>query len=143
MTLAFMVIGCLLAPQLDDPKYGGVFQYIQQFQGYIWPGVVAAFLFGMMVPTAPGAAGAAALLSGPILYGLFQTLAPDLHFLIQVAVTFQLVLLIMGLMTFCKPLDKPKELPVREDIDIATALDVKIIGGLVLAAVVVFYVIFW
>ena len=41
-----------LAPALSNPDFGGIFQYIQQFQGYIWPGVVAAFLFGMMVPTA-------------------------------------------------------------------------------------------
>ncbi|MCF7973261.1 MAG: solute:sodium symporter family transporter [Phycisphaerae bacterium] len=143
MTLVFMVIGCLVAPQLDDPKYGGVFQYIQQFQGYIWPGVVAAFLFGMMVHNAPGMAGAAALISGPVIYGIFQKLAGDLHFLIQVGVTFQLVLLIMGLITFCRPLDKPKDLPVREDIEIETAPEVKVIGGLVIAAVVVFYIIFW
>jgi len=72
MTLIFVVLGCWLAPKLANEKFGGVFQYIQQFQGYIWPGVVASFLFGMMVPNAPGAAGAAGLISGPIIYGLFQ-----------------------------------------------------------------------
>ena len=143
VTLIFVAIGCLMAPILDNPKYGGVFQYIQQFQGYIWPGVVAAFLFGMFVTTAPGAAGVAALVSGPLIYGLFQRFAPDLHFLIQVAVTFQLVLLIMGLITFIKPLEKPRVLPVREDIVIKTAPEVKVIGALVIAAVVVFYIIFW
>ncbi|MBA7621578.1 Sodium/glucose cotransporter [subsurface metagenome] len=143
MTMIFVVAGCLLAPRLDDPKFGGVFQYIQQFQGYIWPGVVAAFLFGMMVPKAPGAAGVAALISGPTIYGLFQAFAGDLHFLIQVAITFQLVLMIMGLITFCKPLDKPRELPVREDIEIRTMPEVKLAGGLVLAAVIAFYIIFW
>ncbi len=143
MTLVFMVAGCLLAPQLDNPKFGGVFQYIQQFQGYIWPGVVAAFVFGMMVPTAPGAAGAAALVSGPMIYAVFQKFAGDLHFLVQVAATFQLVLLIMALITFCKPLQKPRELPVREDIDITTAPEVKVMGALVIAAVVVFYAVFW
>jgi len=143
MTLVFVVAGCLLAPRLDNPKFGGVFQYIQQFQGYIWPGVVAAFLFGMIVPKAPGAAGVAALISGPIIYGLFQAFVPDLHFLIQVAVAFLLVLMIMGLITFFKPLDKPKELPVREDIEIKTMPEVKLAGGLVLAAVAVFYIIFW
>ncbi len=61
----FIVAACLLAPRLDDPKFGGVFNYIQQFQGYIWPGVVAAFLFGMLVPQAPGSAGVAALVCGP------------------------------------------------------------------------------
>ena len=143
MTLVFVVAGCLLAPRLDNPKFGGVFQYIQQFQGYIWPGVVAAFLFGMMVPKAPGLAGVAALISGPVIYGLFQAFVPDLHFLIQVAIAFLLVLMIMGLITFFKPLDKPKELPVREGIEIKTMPEVKLAGGLVLAAVAVFYIIFW
>jgi SSS family solute:Na+ symporter len=143
MTLVFVVAGCLLAPRLDNPKFGGVFQYIQQFQGYIWPGVVAAFLFGMIVPKAPGLAGVAALISGPIIYGLFQAFVPDLHFLIQVAIAFLLVLIIMGLITFFKPLDKPKELPVRADIEIKTMPEVKLAGGLVLAAVAVFYIIFW
>ena len=143
MTLVFVVAGCLLAPRLDNPKFGGVFQYIQQFQGYIWPGVVAAFLFGMIVSKAPGLAGVAALISGPIIYGLFQAFVPDLHFLIQVAIAFLLVLMIMGLITFFKPLDKPKELPVREGIEIKTTPEVKLAGGLVLAAVAVFYIIFW
>ena len=143
MTIVFMVAGCLLAPMLDDPKFGGVFQYIQQFQGYIWPGVVAAFLFGVIVIKAPGAAGVAALISGPVIYGLFQSLMPDLHFLIQVAVTFLLVLFIMGLITLCSPLEKPRELPVRDDIEIKTEPVVKLVGGLVILAVIIFYVIFW
>ncbi len=143
MTMVFVVAGCLLAPRLDDPKFGGVFQYIQQFQGYIWPGVVAAFLFGMMVTKAPGAAGVAALIGGPVIYGLFQRFSPDLHFLIQVAITFQLVLMIMGLITFIKPLDKPRELPVREGIETKTAPEVKLAGFLVISAVAFFYIIFW
>lgn len=142
-TVVFVVLGCWLAPRLADPKFGGVFQYIQQFQGYIWPGVVAAFLFGMVVPTAPGATGVAALICGPVIYGLFQWRCEELHFLIQVALTFVIVLAIMALITFIKPLDKPKVLPVREGVDTQTAPEVKIIGALVLAAVAVFYVIFW
>jgi SSS family solute:Na+ symporter len=144
MTMVFVVVGCLLAPMLANPKFGGVFQFIQQFQGYIWPGVVAAFLFGMMVPTAPGAAGVAALISGPIIYGVFQFFAGDeLHFLIQVALTFQLVILLMFLITFFKPLETPRKLPIREDIVIKTTPAAKILGGLVVIGVAVFYLIFW
>jgi SSS family solute:Na+ symporter len=142
-TLVFVIVGCLLAPSLADPKFGGVFQYIQQFQGYIWPGVVAAFLFGMVVPTAPGATGVAALVSGPILYGLFQWRCEELHFLIQVALTFVIVLAIMALITFLRPLDEPKVLPVREGIETDTAPEVKIAGVVVLGAVAAFYAIFW
>jgi hypothetical protein len=99
LTVVCMVIGCLIAPALDQPKFGGVFQFIQQFQGYIWPGVVAAFLFGMLVERAPGAAGVASLLAGPLIYHCFQTFAKELHFLVQVALTFSLVLAVMGMIT--------------------------------------------
>lgn len=142
-TGVFIVAACILAPRLNDPKFGGVFNYIQQFQGYIWPGVVAAFLFGMLVPQAPGSAGVAALVCGPLFYGLFQRLAPGVHFLIQVALVFQLVLMVMGLITFFKPLEQPRTLPVRTDIDLKTTGSAKLAGGCVLAAVAVFYLIFW
>ena len=143
LTVLFVVIACLLAPQLDDPKFGGVFNYIQQFQGYIWPGVVAVFVFGILVPSAPGAAGVAGMLAGPALYGLLQFLAKDLHFLVQVAIVFQLVLLIMGLITLWFPRTEPKTLPVRSDLDTSTAPAVRWAGAAVLAGVAVFYAVFW
>jgi SSS family solute:Na+ symporter len=144
MTLVFVVGACLLASSLENwENFKGVFDYIQRSQGYIWPGVAAAFLFGMMAPSAPGAAGVAALVCGPIIYGAFQRFAPNVHFLIQVAVTFQLLLMIMGLITFWKPLEKPRELPERKEMEIKTAPEVKIAGAAVIAAVAIFYVVFW
>lgn len=147
MVIIFVVIGCVLAPMLADPKFGGVFQYIQQFQGYIWPGVVAAFLFGMIVPRAPAAAGVAGLVSGPVLYGVMQALFSgrhaDIHFLLQVLITFVLVCLIMGAITVASPMSEPKTLPVREDINLESDPRVKALGGVVIVAVIVFIIIFW
>ncbi|MDR0353901.1 MAG: sodium/solute symporter [Opitutaceae bacterium] len=137
-----IVIGCLLAPALADPKFGGVFQFIQQFQGYIWPGIVAAFAFGLLVPRAPGAAGVAALVSGPAIYGLFQAFAPDVHFLLQVALTFQLVLALMGAITFLWPEKNPRKLPERPDLDLKTAPVVYWTGGAVIIAVLAFFFVF-
>ena len=141
--VVFIVIACSLAPRLADPKFGGVFLFIQQFQGYIWPGVVAAFTFGILVEKAPPAAGVLALVAGPALYGLLQLFAPNLHFLIQVAVAFNLLLALMGLVTFWFPLEKPKTLPRREDLDVRTQPWVKLLGGLVIAGVAVFVAVFW
>lgn len=142
MTVVFVIIGCIFAPMLDNPKFGGVFQFIQQFQGYIWPGVVAAFVFGMLVTTAPPAAGVAALISGPIFYALFQKFATNLHFLIHVALAFNLVIVLMGLITFCKPLEEPKKLPVREGVEVKTSKEAKIWGSIVIIGVIVFMIIF-
>jgi len=143
LTLVFVVLGCLLAPALDNPKFGGVFQFIQNFQGYIWPGVVAVFLVGLLVPQAPGAAGVAGLILGPVFYGLFQYFAPGLHFLLQVAASFQLVLLVMGLITFWKPLAEPRKLPQRDGFDLRADPMVKWAAVVVLVAVAIFYGIFW
>ena len=49
-TVLFVLIGCLLAPFLEHPRFEGVFNFIQEFQGYISPGILAAFLFGFAVP---------------------------------------------------------------------------------------------
>ncbi|MBN1419745.1 MAG: sodium/solute symporter [Planctomycetes bacterium] len=143
LTVVFVLAGCTIAPMLDDPDVGGVFEFIQQYQGYIWPGVVAVFLFGIVVPQAPGAAGVAGLVAGPAIYLLFQRFAPNLNFLVAVAATFQLVVVIMGLITFWKPLAEPRTLPVRQDLDVRTSPAVRWIGAAVIAAVVVFYIVFW
>ena len=97
----------------------------------------------MVFSKAPGSAGVAALIGGPVIYGIFQAYATQIHFLIQVLLTFVLVVIIMVLITVLKPLKEPKVLPVREDLDLTTSPVVKLVGGLVIAGVAVFYLIFW
>jgi SSS family solute:Na+ symporter len=154
LTVGFVIIGCLAAPLLARNE--SVFQFIQQFQGYIWPGVVAAFLFGFLVPRAPGAAGIAGLAGGPLLYGLFQYLtrqgffsgasgAPgfEMHFLVQVLLCFLILSFIMGLITLLKPLSSPRKLPVRPEMEVKTERSVKIAGAAVIALIIMFYIVFW
>lgn len=141
--VVFVCIGSFLAPMLADPKFGGVFQFIQQFQGYIWPGVVAAFLVGIVVKKTPPIAGVAALVLGPIIYGLFQAFTPEIHFLIQVCITFFIIVAIMLVLTALMPLKESKTLPVREDLDVRSEPYVKILGGVVILAVIVFVIIFY
>lgn len=151
LTLIFVVAGCLIAPILADPKFGGVFQYIQQFQGYIWPGVVAAFLMPFVLPKIPAAAGVVALLTGPLAYAALQFTSKtdarpwghEVHFLLQVLLAFLVCVTVMIAMTMISPLAKPKELPVREEMSLTTEPIVKITGTLVILAVVVLFVLFW
>lgn len=142
MTMVFVTLGCLLAPRLADPKFGGVFQFIQQFQGYIWPGVVGAFVMGFVFKRAPGSAGVAALVSGPVFYGLLQQFS-SIHFLIQVLIAFAGVVAVMGAFTLAAPLKTPRTLPVRAEMDLRTEPLVKWAGGAVLLGVAIFYIIFW
>lgn len=143
--LVSIAIGCSLAPMLANPKFGGVFQYIQQFQGYIWPGVVAAFVFGLWSPRTPRTAGVVALVLGPFFYFILQktTELHQLHFLLQVLVDFLLLSIIIGIMTVVKPLTAPVDMPVRNEIETETSRVVYVAGILVIAAVVLFYILFW
>lgn len=151
LTLAFVLAGCAIAPMLDDPRFGGVFQYIQQFQGYIWPGVVAAFVMPFLLPKIPAAAGVTALVMGPLAYAAFQFTSKsearpwghEIHFLLQVLFAFLVVAAVMSVMTLISPLPKAKQLPVREDISLETEPIVRIAGALVILGVLAFFLIFW
>jgi SSS family solute:Na+ symporter len=151
LTLAFVFAGCVIAPILDDPRFGGVFQYIQQFQGYIWPGVVAAFVMPFVLPKVPAAAGVTALVTGPLAYAVFQFTAKssgrpwghEIHFLLQVLLAFLAVAAVMIVMTRVSPLAKAKELPVREEISLETEPVVRIAGALVILGVIAFFIFFW
>ncbi|MBN8456771.1 MAG: sodium/solute symporter [Verrucomicrobia bacterium] len=152
LTVAFVLAGCAIAPMLDDPKFGGVFQYIQQFQGYIWPGVVAAFVMPFVLPRVPGVAGVAALVTGPLAYAAFQFTEKsaknplgihEIHFLLQVLLAFLIVAAVMVALTAIMPRKEPSRLPVREEISLETEPVVKIAGAAVILGVIAFFIAFW
>ncbi len=141
-----VILACSLAPMLANPSFGGVFQFIQQFQGYIWPGVVAAFTMAFLLPKAPGIAGIAALLCGPVFYGILQIgygRWHSLHFLIQVMIAFLLVCGVVFAITVLRPMHAPKILPKRHDLEMKTSVWVKLAAGTVILGVVIFFAIFW
>jgi SSS family solute:Na+ symporter len=67
-TAVIVVVACLWAPVISG--FQGVFRYIQEIWGFISPGIVAAFLIGLIIRRAPTTAGRTALLLGPILYAI-------------------------------------------------------------------------
>ncbi|MBN2245915.1 MAG: hypothetical protein JW755_08720, partial [Candidatus Aminicenantes bacterium] len=142
-TLLFVIIGCIIAPQLNNPKFGGIFTYIQEFQGYISPGILAAFVFGLIFKLAPASAGVTALLVNVPVYGFLHWQFSEIAFLNRMAITFVLILLIMGIITWINPRKKPMELPVRKDFDMRPAPSVKWLGIIVIVITITLYIIFW
>jgi SSS family solute:Na+ symporter len=142
MTALFVIIGCIMAPMLDNPKFGGIFKYIQMFQGFISPGIVTVFLFGLVVKKAPPRAAFLALLFNIPVYGLLLWLAPETAFLNHMAITFIILLITMTVITLVQPLTEPVELP-KKDIDLKSSPYVKAMGLAVIIATVILYIIFW
>ncbi len=139
----FVVIGCVIAPKLGDPKFKGIFTYIQEFQGFISPGILAVFLFGITVKRAPAICGVVGLLINPIMYGLLKVVLPGLAFLDRMAVSFFSVLLVMGIITVIKPLPKAIALPSNTTIDLQSSRFAKMFGIGVVIATIILYIIFW
>ena len=141
--VAFVFIAVLIAPRLDNPKFGGIFTFIQEFQGFISPGILSIFLFGVLVHRAPRACGTVGLVINPILYGALKYFAPDIAFLNRMAICFFVILAVLTVMTLVKPLPQPVTLPVNESMDMRTDQRTKIFGIGVVLLTLALYAIFW
>lgn len=139
----FVVIGCLIAPQLANPKFRGAFAYIQEFQGYVSPGVLTIFLFGLFIPRTPRNAGVVGLILSPVVYGLLHLFWGDLAFLNRMAITVGALSLVLAAMTLANPLKKPVKLPEQTKIAMDSSPGAKIFGLIVVILTAVLYVIFW
>lgn len=94
---AALIIGALIAPALGS--LGQVFQYIQEYTGFISPGVVAVFIFGMFWRrTTPKAALVTVIAAIPISI-VFKVLATQelllLPFIDRMGITFLLCCLLL------------------------------------------------
>ena len=141
--IAFVFIAMLIAPRLDNPKFGGIFTFIQEFQGFISPGILSIFLFGVLVHSAPRACGTVGLIIKPILYGALKYFAPDIAFLNRMAICFFVILAVLTIMTLLKPLPAPVTLPVNENMDMRTDQRTKVFGIAVIVLTLILYAIFW
>jgi len=145
-TVLFVLIAIYIAPKLGSPQFGGIFTFIQEFQGFISPGILAIFLFGLLVHRAPRMVGTVGLVLNPILYGAFKWLVPGVKewaFLDRMALCFGIVLVVLTLITALKPLPQPVELPVNPAMDITPSKSAKRFGLIVVALTVALYGIFW
>ncbi|MCB9849838.1 MAG: sodium/solute symporter [Phycisphaerales bacterium] len=153
----FVLIAMIIAPFLGHPAFGGIFTFIQEFQGFISPGILAIFLFGLLVHRAPRYVGTVGLLLNPVLYALFKFSPAILgsanpgflatvakwSFLDRMALCFGIVVATLTALTVISPLKKPVELPVNPEMDITPSKGAMAFGGVVCALTVVLYIMFW
>lgn len=139
----FVVIGCLIAPALANPKFSGAFAYIQEFQGYVSPGVLTIFLFGLFVPRSPRICGLIGLLFSPVVYGYLHLFHSNMAFLNRMAITVGSLAVVLAIVTLAFPLKEPVKLPEQTKIEMTSSPIAKTLAWVVVAATVVLYVIFW
>src|SRR5687767_1844852 len=145
-----MIIAGIVAPMLStlDQAY----QFIQEYVGFISPGVLAIFLLGIAWKrtTAP-AALTAALLTIPLstilkfLPAWTNGAFPDYPFLDRMSIVFVALLIIMIVMSLLAP---KKEIPPDKEIHIDTTM-FKVSPGFIVGSVIIvgiltaLYTVFW
>jgi solute:Na+ symporter, SSS family len=151
----FILIACLIAPSLGRPEFGGIFTFIQEFQGFISPGVLAIFLFGFLVPKAPRYLGWLGILLNAVLYGSLKWglgsmivsaglwFAPEISFLDRMGLCFLTVMGLCAVLTVVNPLKTPVVMPVSTKIELVSSPVAKIGGIVVVVLTLILYAIFW
>lgn len=142
-TVLFVLIACLIAPNLGNPAFGGIFTFIQEFQGFISPGVLMVFLFGFLVPRAPRFLGWLGILVNVALYGYLYLFQGQIPFLNRMAICFGVVFAVMAITTLVKPLKQPVVMPVTDLICLESSKTAKIWGVGVVISTIILYIIFW
>jgi SSS family solute:Na+ symporter len=141
--IAFGLVAIFLAPQLGDPAISNsIFTIIQEGQGFISPGILAVFAFGLLVRKGPAVCGTAGLLTNIVAYGALKLMVPELQFLNRMAVCFGLCLLVMTAITLLRPRAEPIVFEQNTEIALETSGLAKLGGILVVATALLFYFLF-
>lgn len=149
----FVILAGLVAPKLDN--FESIFRYIQEFQGFISPGLLAVFIFGFFSPRTPRYFGAIGILLNVVAYALFKWVigpwlvsrdlwyADQIAFLDRMAICFFLVLFAGIVVTILAPMKTPVVLPINDKIDLQTSAGARWVGVGVVIATIVLYGIFY
>ena len=142
-TVSFIALflAVLVAPRVEN--FGQAFQFIQEFTGFVSPGVVAIFLMGLFWKrTTANAAVWAAILTLPSAFGL-RFLFPALPFLDRMGITFLLLCLIMAAISLYENRGSdPKAIDFDKGLFYTgTTFNIGAIG--ICAILAVLYLLFW
>lgn len=136
------VIAAVVAPALG--QLDQAFQFIQEYTGFISPGVFAIFFFGVFwKKTTSNAALAAAALSIPLSVVL-KIFYPELPFLDRMGLVLIVLAVLMVLISLIegKGKDHPNSIEITKDLFV-TSTAFKIGGFLIVGITAALYIIFW
>ncbi len=148
-TLVCAVIATVISPFLDNPAFGGIFTFIQEFQGFLSPGVLAVFIFGFFVPKCPRIFGWLGILLGVVFFAAFKWLPflglADQSFLNRMGFSLIGVCLVGIILTIVNAA-RGGEAVILEDkgiIEMKTSGRAKFFGAAVAILTIALYIIFW
>lgn len=140
-----VLIALGLAPFLNSPVFGGIFNFIQEFQGFISPGVLCVFLFGFFVPKCPRVFGWLGILVNAVLYGALKVCLPEMAFLNRMSVCLIVCVVIGAALTAWNSArgGQAVVVPAKNEVPLEGSGKAKAFGAFVIVATLVLYAVFW
>lgn len=112
-TAVFLAIACLIAPQLAN--FEQAFQFIQEYGGFLTPGIVVVFTFGLFWKRATPTSALWALVLSIPLSAILKFTLPDLAFLNRMAIVFLiLAAIVVAITLFQSRGDSPKAIQISQ-----------------------------
>ncbi len=142
VVLVSFVIACLVAPALG--VLDQAFQFIQEYTGFVSPGVFAIFVFGVFwKKTTPNAALTAAILTIP-LSTLFKFFTPDIPFINRMGIVFLILAVIIIVMSLVggKGKDQPNSVEIDSGL-FKTSAKFNIGALMIIGILAALYTIYW
>lgn len=135
------LIACLVAPALQG--LGQVFQYIQEYTGYVSPGVFAIFVFGVFWrKTTSGAALTAAILTIPLSASL-AFIFPELPFIDRMGVVFLILATLMIIISLAQSgKDQPNSIKLSASL-FKTSRKFNVGALLIVGILAALYIVYW
>ena len=135
-------IAVLLAPQLG--RFDQAIQYIQEYTGFISPGVCVIFLLGFFWPRATGVAALAVTLSTIPLSAGFKYLTPGMPFLTRMGYVSVILTVFMVVISLATPRPGDEVKAMRWDRDDFRPGGAFVVGSvLVMGTLAALYAVYW
>ncbi|MBI1288106.1 MAG: hypothetical protein GC178_11090 [Flavobacteriales bacterium] len=143
-TLLLVIVGCVWAPIVGS--FDSLYDYIQKFWGLIQPGILAAFLFGILWKKVPSQAVIGGMILNVPVYGALllmdEFLLPadgKIAFLHYMMITFVIVCIYITVVTLRTPQQAEATIPVKFDYDVRLSPVVKVWSALIFLSTVALY----
>ena len=142
IVLIAFIIALAIAPALKT--FGQGFQYIQEFTGFISPGILAMFLMGFFWKRSNSNGALAATIVSIPLSALIKYIAPSIPFMNRMGIVFiacVLLIILFGLLD-PKSKDNPKALEVDASMfKVSTGF---LVGAVIVTAILAaLYIVYW
>jgi solute:Na+ symporter, SSS family len=140
------VVAIILAIIAARPLLGSLpqaFQFIQEYTGFVTPGIVVIFLLGMFWKRATTAGAFTAAIGSVAISTAFKFIAPQIPFMDRVGYTFLICLAAAVVVSLIAPRKVETSTIDVKDVDYSTSTGFNIASVIIIAVLVGLYTVFW